>query len=539
MFKHTLEEKVVKAFRLQEVNAKTFYRTVFPKGSLEERGNMQSGKYNAMICAYTPDNTNGYILCMHDDLSLLDEIRVGRATMNCVSYIGESREPAYERELFAFFIRVNASSKKEDIEQLLTALQGYLEYGMLSQKSPEKVNGNYKWGYSSDKSTPFIKPTYLVVDNEELYFCFVMQQPIPMFENYQRKLQAICNDVSKKINQGLRLKVPQPQHILEERTVVGKAGCRAYKLSDGEPHRISLDELNSCVAKVKQLRISTKKEWTCKPELFTWFEKQVYENADNENLKPRVFVTVAAYAVKSGTNEKTFKQALDEIAALLAHRFTEKEIKAQLTDARYFYAYNAYWLRRRTIEYLSEECGFEIKKNKRTEGKSHQTRADHCRKLNEDRKVEKQVQDWMARNPGAKKIDCAYALGISPSTVTKWLKMDSASSKKTRKSNACPFCGKKLKRSEGNVKFHEDTGTYRQTVFMVCDNQECEKYKQTISFRHRKMDSHFQTAKSSQTLYVHTYKENELRDSSQETVEKSMSGPTLCPVYDDDPGLPW
>jgi len=544
MIKHALEQRIVKEFDLQEVDTLSFYRTVFPSGCLEETGNMRPGKYKAIARAIMPDKKNHYFLCIHDDLKQLTDIRVDNATMNCASYIGKSPEGGYERDLYAFFIRVNTPSRQLDTEALLQGLQGYLEYGMLSKKSPEKVDGKYRWGYASDRTIPFIKPTFLVVDQEYMYFCFVMETPIPMFDNYQRKLQAICNDLSKKINQGLRLPVPEPQHILTERTVVGKHGCRAYRLPDGELHRISLDELNSCVAKAKYLHIRTIQEWTCKPALFEWFQREVHANVDNENLKPRVFVTTAAYAVKSGIDLKGLKAALDTMAEELAHRFSPKEIKEQITDAWYFYTYQAYWLRRRTRDYLSKECGFEIKGKPRKKGKEHKNRADHCRDINNDRKVEKDVLNWMAMHPGARRIDCACALNISPSTVTKWLnKVAEATQtqpKKPRKKSVCPVCGGKLKQAIScGVKFNKRTGKYRQRVSMVCVNPNCENHNKEVTRRYRTIESGFQEERSTGLVYTHVYGENEH--------EKAPSTPTAHELFnvasiadtDDDTGLPW
>ena len=544
MFKRALEQKMVKEFDLQEVDMLGFYRTVFPSGCLEETGNQKPGKYNVMVHAIMPDNKNEYILCVHDDLKQLTEIRCSNAKMNCVSYIGREPQPGYERELFAFFIRVNTPSKPEDTDTLLTGLQGYLEYGMVSRKSPQQVNGKYRWDYSGERSMLLIRPTFLVVDKEQLYLCYVMDKPIPMFENYQRKLQAICNDLSKKINQGLRLPIPEPQHILTERTVVGKNGCRAYRLPDNELHRISLNELNSCVAKAKQLHISTPKEWTCKPDLFEWFKRQIYGNVDNKNLKASVFVAIAAYAVKSGITKKEFMDTLDEFATELAHRFTPEEIKEQITDAWFFYTYQSYWLRRRTIEQLSEECGFEIKRKPRKNGKAHQSRADHCRDINDERKLESVVLDWMRRHPGAKKIDCANALGISPSTVTKWLQKAAGATaeqpRKPRKKSVCPICGGKLAQvANCKPKFNKNTGKYRQRVSMVCQNPNCKNHNQEVSRRYRTVEAGFQEERASGPIYTHVYGENEHKKVPPTPTAHELFNSACIADVDDDTGLPW
>lgn len=543
MFKRALEQKMVKEFDLQEVDMLGFYRTVFPSGCLEETGYQKPGKYNAMVHAIMPDNKNEYILCVHDDLKQLTEIRCSNAKMNCVSYIGKEPQPGYERELFAFFVRVNTPSKLGDAEELLTGLQGYLEHGMVSRKSPQLVNGKYRWDYSGERFMSLIRPTFLVVDKEQLYLCYVMDNPIPMFENYQRKLQAICNDLSKKINQGLRLPVPEPQHILTERTVVGKNGCRAYRLPGDELHRISLDELNSCVAKAKQLHISTPKEWTCKPDLFEWFKRQIYGNVDNENLKASVFVAIAAYAVKSGISKKIFMDTLGEFATELAHRFIPEEIKEQITDAWFFYTYQSYWLKRCKIEQLSEDCGFEIKQKPRNHGKDHKSRTEHCQEMNAARKLEKAVLDWMSSHPGKKKIDCANALGISPSTVTKWLQKAADATaeqpRKPRKKNVCPHCGGKLAQVFCHgLKFNKSSGKYKQRVSKVCQNPNCEKHNQEVSHKYRTVEDGFQEEYNSGPIYTHVYGENENKKAPATPTAQELFASTNIPDTDDT-GWPW
>ena len=97
MINTELETKLVQQLELREVETADFYRTIFPKGSLEETGNQQPGKYNAMLHAVMPDMDTAHILHMHDDLALLNELRVSDAYMNCISYAGRKPEPQNAR----------------------------------------------------------------------------------------------------------------------------------------------------------------------------------------------------------------------------------------------------------------------------------------------------------------------------------------------------------------------------------------------------------------------------------------------------------
>ena len=75
MFIDNEEKELISKLNLQQVDATTFYRTVFPKGSLERLGEMQSGMYNAMVTAHWANGERDDILCVHDDLSLLTNLQ--------------------------------------------------------------------------------------------------------------------------------------------------------------------------------------------------------------------------------------------------------------------------------------------------------------------------------------------------------------------------------------------------------------------------------------------------------------------------------
>ena len=298
MINNTLEHKLVQELKLQEVDAEEFYRAIFPKGSLEETGNQQPGKYNAMVCTVLPNNPKALALSVHDDLSTLRKLRAEHAYMNCISYAGRKPEPEYARFLYAFFVRINLCAKPDAAESQIAAMKRYLQTGVISQRTSQKVGDSYVWGYAENKTMNFIRPTYLMVDHGWLYLCFAMQRPLSMLENHKKKLQVIFNDISKKINHGLRLKAPPAVEILEGRTVVGKGGCRAYRFPSKRLRRVSLDELNECVAENKQLYIPGESEWKDNPNLFPWFLREMGEPKNHATMKPEAFITAAAYAAK-------------------------------------------------------------------------------------------------------------------------------------------------------------------------------------------------------------------------------------------------
>ncbi|MBO5921028.1 MAG: hypothetical protein J6Q48_01405 [Bacteroidaceae bacterium] len=504
MINTVLETKLVQELNLQEVEAADFYRTIFPKGSLEEAGNQQPGKYNAMVTAVMPDMDTAHILHMHDDLALLNEMRVSDAYMNCISYAGRKPEPQNARFLYAFFVRINLSAKPDKASSQLAALNRYLQTGVLSQRTPTKNGDSFEWGYEKNKTISFIRPTYLLVDHGWLYLCFAMQRPLSMFESHQKKLQAIFNDISKKINLGLRLKVPPAVDILEGRTVVGKGDCHAYYFPQKRLWRVSLDELNECVAETKRLYIRGESKWEDNPKLFPWFLREVREAKNQSTMRAEAFITAAAYAAKGGYALDYVMRMLEEMGRDLSQLFSQEEIRKQLIDARYFYMYDFYWLRRRTREYLSEECGFEISKAKRNGRKQN----EHCDWLNKEynapKKREQDVLQWFADNPGGTQKKCSEALGISISTVNKWVQRrrksdaepveDTASisqapqEPKSKREKLCPECGQPLRKDKSYSKRNEITGEYWDRTSWVCDNEECRNHG-TAVFRKCKKKS--------------------------------------------------
>ena len=334
MINTVLETKLVQELNLREVEAADFYRTIFPKGSLEEAGSQQPGKYNAMVYAVLPDMDTAHILHMHDDLALLNKMRVSDAYMNCISYAGRKPEPQNARFLYAFFVRINLSAKPDEAASQIAALNRYLQTGVLSQRTPTKSRDSFEWGYERNKTISFIRPTYLLVDHGWLYLCFAMQRPLSMFENHQKKLQAIFDDISKKINLGLRLKVPPAVDILEGRTIVGKGDCHAYCFPQKRLRRVSLDELNECVAETKRLYIRGESKWEDNPNLFPWFLREVREAKNQSTMRAEAFITAAAYAAKGGYALDYVMRMLEEMGRDLSQLFSQEEIRKQLNDAR-------------------------------------------------------------------------------------------------------------------------------------------------------------------------------------------------------------
>ena len=550
MINTELETKLVQQLELREVETADFYRTIFPKGSLEETGNQQPGKYNAMLHAVMPDMDTAHILHMHDDLALLNELRVSDAYMNCISYAGRKPEPQNARFLYAFFVRINLSAKPDEAASQIDGMKRYLQTGILAQRTPKKNGDSYEWGYEKNETISFIRPTYLLVDHGWLYLCFATRRPLSMYENHQKKLQVIFNDISKKINLGLHMKTPPAVDILEGRTVVGKGGCHAYCFPQKRLRRVCLDELNECVAESKRLYIRGESKWEDLPNLFPWFLREVRESKNQVTMKPEAFITAAAYAAKGGYAFDYVMRKLEEMGRDLSHLFSQEEIRKQLIDARYFYIYDFYWLRRRKREYLSEECGFTIEKAKR----NGRTQSEHCDWLNETfnapNKRENDVLQWFADNPDGTQKKCAEALGISLSTVNKWVQRarkpeeepaaDTTPAQKTHKKSKpkteklCPECGQPLRKVKSQSKRNEVTGEYWERTSWVCDNEECTNHGNTVFRKNQKKSLYAFNGEPYKVTDVIAY-----GDTEEEEYTASQSYMLTEPDDAEDDGLPF
>lgn len=561
MINTALETKLIQQLDLQEVDAIDFYRTIFPKGSLEEAGNQQPGKYNAMVTAVRTNLDKADLLVMHDDLALLSEMRVNDAYMNCISYAGREDKEDYARYLYAFFVRVNLSTHPDAADAQISALTQYLKNGYLSKRNRKKVGGKFEWVYSKNEIMHFIRPTYLMVDHEHLYFCFVLYRPISMFPEHKRKLQELVNEISEKINYGLRLPAIYPVDIMEPRTVVGRGDCRAYRFPEKRLRHVSLDELNACVPQKKQLYIKGENNFDDQPNLFPWFLREARKPENQKTMKPRVFVTAAAYAVKGGYPLATVMEELETLGEELLPLFGEKEIRKQINDARYFCMYDSFWLRFRSREYLSEECGFEIKKRPRNKGADHHTRSEHCKKVNREindkKKREHDVLQWFAENPGATQKACAEALGISVSTVNKWVKRarNTATGEQPQEAEIvpeqptpqkkaysedekiCPLCGQLLCKTKISQPTRDGTPDYWVKIVWDCDNEECDNHNREVykKWRRAKVPMYLSNPYSPSTVHIYGKEQENLPEQPNLYLSASASENNCC----DDEDLPF
>ena len=473
-------ESLIHELELEEVSCRDFYRTIFPRGSLQRKGVQGDCMYNAMARAITAKGDGTY-LNIHDDLRLLDSIKTNRATMNCVSYVG--RIPALDnaRNLYAIYVRINFEAI-QSVSALENALFFYFRDGMLSQKKPIKgKNGKVKWEYVSESRTDIPVPYFFVAEGNEYFLCYVLDTPISLFPNHRKKLQVICNRLSELVNIGLNCIPPKPESYLTERTVVGycclnEGVCRAFKFPGS--HTTTLDELNAFMPKSKHLIIKKPVYgWVPNGNLYDWFWEQVEAEIDSPNLKIGVFTAIAAYAAKNCmTDIDTIRTDLKGLRKRLEGRFPDTEMRQEICDALNRLQFDYYGLKRIPVAELRYMSGVEIPDNKR----QYRPQKQFLKERAEERSVKKQVVDWYNNNPGKRQKDCVEALGFAKSTVSKhWPKSKKKNTvmKKTKpvkqRKRVCPQCGSPLTYEDIKTEFFKSSGKFRTQVQKKCSSEEC------------------------------------------------------------------
>ena len=160
-----------------EVEPMGFYRFMFPKGSFEEKGIYESGKYNGIVVEVTDEKINGkqkiFRHTVTDDLEILDELlqRDNFCIMSPISYIGKSRKSENARLMYAMAIDVDGVVN----EKCFNVLMKQIENG-------ENLKA-FVWGLP--------KPTFLVESGTGVHIYYVFEEPIPLFPNIVTELEKL------------------------------------------------------------------------------------------------------------------------------------------------------------------------------------------------------------------------------------------------------------------------------------------------------------------------------------------------------------
>lgn len=427
------------AERFEEIDAKSFYREIFPEGELEHKGIYETGKYNALAVELLPadtekkrNNARKYIIT--DELEALDDILSGNnfTIISPVSYAGKSRQSQYARFIYALAFDLDGITREAHLNELL--------YQFKIKYLPE--------------------PTFIIWSGTGLHLYYQFEKPVPCFANIVKQLAELKTELTKKIWNRVVTDLadnPQIESLFQGFRMCGtitKGGNRVKAFRTG--NKINIEYLNEYVTDNKIKEYTYKSELTLKeakekyPE---WYEKRivnkqprgswiagraVYDWWLNE-LKNKILVghryygvmVLAIYAKKCGIKFSELEEDAYGLVELLEQKtieaenhFTREDILAALE--MYNESYVTF-----PIDSIVSLTAIDIKKNKRNHLKQEthlylaRGRKADLKKLGlmktEGRPSKKEfVVKWRLNNPEGTIKQCILETKLSKSTVYKY-----------------------------------------------------------------------------------------------------------------------
>ena len=160
--------------RLQKVSAYEFYRDVFPEGWMEERGNYEDRKPNAIFTVVkdgSGENKYAQNTIMFDDLKELDEAMGAEfAVTSPITYSGKKRKAVNAYHLWGFAIDLDGVGMNE-----LRDLLRQIEKGLL----PE--------------------PCYVVNSGNGLHIYYLFEEPIPLYQRLHKPLGQLKHGLTNRV----------------------------------------------------------------------------------------------------------------------------------------------------------------------------------------------------------------------------------------------------------------------------------------------------------------------------------------------------
>ena len=447
----------------QDVEPRDFYRTIFPAGELEKRGEYVKGKYNGIVVAVTGrkkwvgQHYKAEIkrYTMTDDLDAVDVACGSDDFCLCspISYAGKSRTADHARVMYAIAVDVDRLQMYDDGRPL----------GLINLW--ERHIGNVK---------RIPQPTFIVSSGSGLHLYYVLDRPIPLFRETVVDLQEYKRELTRLIWHDTIVDIKSVHDIQQEGIFQGfrmpgtvtKSGGRAVAFKTGD--RVSIDYLNSFVrdqykvthfAYKSDLRLADAAEkypdwydrrvvrkekrgaWAVNRAVYDWWYNQIKTGA-TVGHRYYCLMTLAIYARKCGqydakrNPDPVTREELERDCFSLVDRFdalTDTESNHfdndDVIDA--LEAYDDRWITfpRSSVEYRS---GITIPVNRRNGRKQ----AEHIQimnfirdqinhnttwnKVGNGRKSKRdQVQAWRLVHPDGKKADCIRDTGMDRKTVSK------------------------------------------------------------------------------------------------------------------------
>ena len=445
-----------------EVTPYEFYRSIFPAGELEKQGEYQTGKYCGIAIEVTKEKKpNGKQrikrYSITDDLQTIDKLTQSNnfCLMSPISYAGKERTADNARFLYAIAV---------DLDHII--VENGKPYGLYSL-----------WNKHIKELEKVPRPTYIVSSGTGLHLYYLLDKPIPLFQDTAKQLQNLKHELTFMIWGYGVVKIKNNADIQQEGIYQGfripgtvtKQGDRTRAFLTGDT--VTLEYLNGFVSEKNRVtRYTVKKEltkakakelypdwykrrvedkepagvWHISRNLYDWWKREILKQA-RVGHRYWCMMILSIYAYKCGMydpkhnpNPVTREELERDCFEIMEHfesmtdddnnHFTEADVLDALE------AYDSRWIRypRDTIEY---RCGFTLPHNKRNGRKQ----ADHVKLMNfvreelngnknwQGRKSKQlDVEMWQAAHPNGRKVDCIKALKLDRKTVSKYWKPNTA-----------------------------------------------------------------------------------------------------------------
>ena len=445
-----------------EVTPKEFYRTVFPEGALDVKGAFTKGRYAGIIVMVMPQEDAQKKprirrISLTDDLDAVDEVVASESFCLCspMSYAGKRRLAENARYLYAVAIDVDKLRIRGDVPVGLRDLwEGHIER---AQRVP--------------------KPTFIVSSGTGVHLYYVLETPIPMYQDVAMQLQRLKRRLTQLVwNEGV-VDIKDDREIQQEGIYQGfrmpgtitKRGDRVRVFETGD--RVTLEYLGSFVPEAFRAKLRPERErqglrlaeaaqqypewyerrvvrkepkgvWHVSRNVYDWWKREILSGA-RVGHRYYCLMTLAMYAQKCSLYDAeknpnpVTREELERDSFEIMEYFESLTVDEDnhfgaddVLDA--LEAFDEKWTRypRQSIEFRS---GIAIPANKRNGRKQ----ADHLvlmramkqvrKQLGEDvaggrRSKETDVLEWQAAHPSGKKSECAKETGLSRTTINKYWK---------------------------------------------------------------------------------------------------------------------
>lgn len=425
----------------EEVEAMSVYRDIFRlgEGYIQRSGtDKRDMKGNPVAYWKNQKDERGHFRILFDDTfeETLEELqKADFAILNGVSYFGRKNIQANASKMYALLFDIDGQTD--------VTLQFLIRYASI-------------WGR-------YPVPNYIILSGHGVHVYYVFDDPISLYPQTKVQLKQLKYGLTTKLWNVDTSTIDKPQYQginqgfrpIGGHTKIDGVAVRAFRLNR---KRVTLEQLNECVPDEYKMDLgaiwkesrytledakklfpewyekrivqgdTTKGRWTCKPDLYEWWKRQIKAGASYHH-RYFAIMCLAIYGVKSGIDLEKARADSLELMPLLnglqpGDPFTLSDVESALEcyDERYV------TFPRDDISKLS---AIEIKANKRNfrKQKVHLKIARNTLEiLNEDaRKALQgrpskadQVKQWRSDHPAGTKAECARATGLSRPTIYKW-----------------------------------------------------------------------------------------------------------------------